>query len=51
MTSNVKKICAVNDAQQLNKLTRAPNYVCERCGAKGRAMDNVCAPVLIEPDH
>lgn len=51
MTSEAKKICAINDVQQLSKLTREPQFVCERCGAKGHDKSNVCAPVFIEPDH
>lgn len=51
MSGKMSKICAVNDAKQLNKLTREPQFMCERCGAKGHDKSNVCAPVMIEPDH
>ena len=51
MKSENMKVCAVSDAAGSNKLTEESLFACERCGATAHSKSNVCAPVLIEPDH
>ena len=51
MSGGALKVCGVSDARKLDKLSEESRFVCERCGAKAHSKANVCAPVLIEPDH
>ncbi len=51
MRGEALKVCAVSDAQKLDKLSQESRFVCERCGATAHSKSNVCAPVFIEPDH
>lgn len=51
MTSTSEKVCAVTDAQTLDKMTREAQFSCARCGAKANDESSVCDPVAIEPDH
>jgi hypothetical protein len=46
-----EKVCAVSDQTLLRDLSRNPEVVCARCGAKSHDKANVCEPVAIEPDH
>ena len=45
------KVCAVTDESLLKNLSRKPEVVCARCGAKSHNKANVCEPVALEPDH
>lgn len=51
MTREHTKVCAVTDSRLLDTLTGEAEFSCARCGAKAHDKDNVCEPVLLEPDH
>jgi hypothetical protein len=51
MAGKNTKVCAVSDQTLLRDLSRNPEVICARCGAKSHDRDNVCEPVAIEPDH
>jgi len=45
------KVCAVTDETLQKNLSRNPEVICARCGAKSHSKANVCEPVALEPDH
>lgn len=51
MKGSKEKVCAVSDESLIASLSRNPEVICARCGAKSHDKSNVCEPVAIEPDH
>jgi hypothetical protein len=51
MRGSDAKVCAVSDESLLASLSKNPEVICARCGAKSHDKSNVCEPVAIEPDH
>jgi len=51
MSTRDSKVCAVTDESLLRDLSRNPEVMCARCGAKSHDRANLCEPVAIEPDH
>ncbi len=51
MTTRNDKVCAVSDEVLLKELSRKPEVICARCGAKAHNRNSVCEPIAIEADH